>query len=462
LYPEKKKQTEIGQAGNILIMRGGKCMRRLVTVGMLALLLAFASTAWAAVSTEELLQGVDSPDGVLTRGEFAAMLVKAAGMEQEMAPPDLLVQKDILKGTGNGDLALDQQITGVEAVTLVARTLGFSDAVTPPADANTSLDPAHWGYSLYAWLEKLGLAGGEPEDLLSEDQGAALLSKTFTTSPEAQEILAQSQNTSQATNSMRSVAFGKMQMNGRPGIEGATELSDLEINFELTQEIILPDKIHQLVNTKAELPEIGLQNSAMEQYIVDGRLYQKITDPETGEAAWMKFPGEIMPDLEALIEQQKQQTEVIPPELEKYFHYQLLGTTTIDSREVYQLAFYGRVDDYRAFMEAAMGQLGDLAPSTDDLDPAADLLQAMSYWGIEYIGVDDYLSYGGNYTASLTFADQFQGEANPLESMEMTFTIKDIDYTGGFVIELPQAALDAPELSPEEPQVPEPTSPDQP
>jgi len=69
------------------------------------------------------LQPVQGQEGV-SRGGFAAMLVEAGKMESDLPPADLLVQKGIMKGYPDGELYLERAIKRMEAVALVARTLG--------------------------------------------------------------------------------------------------------------------------------------------------------------------------------------------------------------------------------------------------------------------------------------------------------------------------------------------------
>ena len=115
----------------------------------------------------------------LSRGEFAAMLVEACKMESALPPADLLVQKGIMKGYPDGELYLERGITRLEAAILVARTLGVSEVAVEPADSELLLDEGHWGYAFYSWLDRFGLMDGNPEQLLTKEEGKAFLDSIF-------------------------------------------------------------------------------------------------------------------------------------------------------------------------------------------------------------------------------------------------------------------------------------------
>ena len=46
-----------------------------------------------------------------------------------------------------------------------------------------TLPAHHWAYNTYAWLSRLGLIAGDPEAVLTYDQGAALVQYAFNLLP---------------------------------------------------------------------------------------------------------------------------------------------------------------------------------------------------------------------------------------------------------------------------------------
>ncbi|MGB9846473.1 MAG: S-layer homology domain-containing protein, partial [Desulfotomaculales bacterium] len=136
-----------------------------------------------------------SPGEPVTRGAFAAMLVKAAGFPaadgqayqakdvdpQSWFAPAMftLLGKGILAGYPDGTLQPGQPLTRVEAAALTARALGlfklFDESRPGPLPAG------HWGSATYNWLVNQGLLSGraDPEGPLTVDEAAEFLAGVF-------------------------------------------------------------------------------------------------------------------------------------------------------------------------------------------------------------------------------------------------------------------------------------------
>ncbi len=137
---------------------------------------------------------------------------------------------------------------------------------------------------------------------------------------------------------------------------------------------------------------------------------------------WVLYPEELFPNLEQMMNLEEAGT-AIPEGMEDYLHCQLLGTSEIDGEEVYKLAIYGRVDDFDAFLEAMAGQLGSNQPLIELLGQGLAMIDSMSFWCIEYIGADDYLTQSADMFLIITFAEEFAGEPNPLEAIQMNMKV---------------------------------------
>lgn len=441
-------------------------VKRLVTLVVSAALLSLSGVAAAAPSQADLLKAVAKPDGVLTRGEFAQLLVAASGMGQAGQGADLLAQKGILKGAPGAGLALERPITRVEAVALVGRTLGLTDDVVPPQGTATQLLPGHWGFNLYAWVSREGLVSGDPAATLSEKEGAAFLSQVFTTDQDVLDIMKKSQARSKEINAMRAAMSGSMKLIPRPGAEGADELPSIAPSMQITQEVVLPDRIHQTSTVKMTLPDGKEQAMTTEMYLADGEMYQKLPDPKTGKVGWFRYPKGLMPDLTQLLKQAQQQTEVIPPGMEDYLHYKLLGTTEIGGQKAYEIAFYGRVDDFQKFLSAALGQFAGAEEMQKSLAQATQMIDSFSFWGITYVGAADYLTKKAEYSMVITYAPKFQGEEIPIQALQMSMQTDEYTYDPNLKLEVPAEVLEAPELelpentvSPGEPSSEQPLGP---
>ena len=226
----------------------------------------------------------------------------------------------------------------------------------------------------------------------------------------------------------------------------------------MIQEMVLPNKIHQITTIELTLPELGAQKMVMESYLVDGKMYQQMPDPETGKLRWFKYPEGMMPDMQKLIEQAQQQTQVIPPGLEETLFYKLLGTQERNGEQVYEIAYYGRVDDMAEFMSTTLGSLGEGEFLGEAFGATSSIIDSISFWGITYVGADDYLTRQANFGALVTYAAEFQGQPMPLQAVEILMTTDEYSYGKDIDVTVPEEVLAAPELEIPEPQ-PEPELP---
>ena len=390
--------------------------------------------------------GIQAAEQPITRDQFAALLVESADIEGEGRAAEILVEKRILQGYPGGDLRLEQPITRVEAIAMIARSLGLSNEIKAPETADAPLSPNHWGYNLYAWLERQGALAqdsGVIGQYLTEAEAKALLSGVFVADAEALELIEKSNQAvlEKQASGIRSSGSSQMEIIPRKGLVQELPAS---MNMEMTfQQEILPEGIHQTnAMTMMDPENPGEQlNLATELYWIKGTMVQKLTDPNTGEATWLKYPEELTPDLETIMK--KQQTQPIPEGMEEYFHYQLLGKQQVNDEEVYAIAFYGRVDDLQQFVGDALRQFEGNMPMPESGE-SLEVIEAMSYWGIQYIGVEDLLPRSIDYHMVMLYVDELGGEPLPIEAMRMKMKIDEFEYDENLSIELPEEAKNAP------------------
>ncbi|MBE3581315.1 MAG: S-layer homology domain-containing protein [Thermoanaerobacteraceae bacterium] len=433
-----------------------------------AFTLVLVPAALAGTATVEELQQVfpemPAGDSVLTRGVFAALLAEAAGIQVDEPTVDnqgeawylpavrVLQEKGVIRGYPDGSLHTDRPVTLLEAAAMSSRVLGLPDGTVPP-EVKVALEEESWGYTPYAWLTKVGLLGSgeDPAAYLTVDQGLAFLTRVFGTDPKAEEIVRAAQ---EAQTKIKDLRFtSSITMGFRPRPEAAGSVPTITMEGNTVSEFIYPLTLHQrmdvTVNLPVEampggdLPEGGKMRMNIEQYLVDGNLYQKVEMPGAAEPLWMKIPGEVMPHLESLLEQSGNYAG-LPPELQEAFHLHYLGEDVVEGRKVHRIAYYGRLDDWQALMKAFPT---GLAPELQQaLKEAGEVIKSLSFWGEEAIGVEDNLSYGAEMTGLVVLADELQGQALPLESLTFTMRSRDYRYDTGLTIQLPPEALAAEEL----------------
>ncbi|RPF49323.1 S-layer family protein [Thermodesulfitimonas autotrophica] len=435
-------------------------MVRRVSVALLPLLLAIflwvpAALAAGPVSADDLLSVLPQPpaEGQLaTRADFAAMLVEAAAIPQSQVKgevaqdvaPDAwyagavatLKEKGIMSGYPGGTLQPERPVTRTEAVVLVARTFGLFTTISAPEAG--PLPQGHWAGSLYNWMYSQGIApaAAAPEERLTVAEAAAFLSRVFGSDPEASAIVEKSAAAMAKVTAFRGKTTMDIATRLRPGV-------NLEVgsaHIEATTTFQAPGNIASTsrLDTVIEGKPVSLSSDF---YVVDGNVYFGLTDLQTGKKVWQRFPQEFgQAFTEAMANTRNQ---VLPPELRPYLHYQLLGTTKVGNREVYEIGAYGRVDDPALFLKA----LGKGGEGLQKMMPTADFFPAISYWGRLYIGKEDLLLYGGDLKTVAVYKETMGGQPNPLEAIETVMHLTDYAYGGGITVVLPPEAANAPEVT---------------
>jgi len=448
-------------------------LRKLVIISLVLLFSLYAGIAAVSaqpLNTEDLL-GVfpESPELTqpVTRSAFAAMLVKAANLpavdrqayqakdvdpESWFAPAmATLAGEGIMAGYPGGAMRPEQPLTGVEAAALVSRTLGLYGTLDEFRAG--PLAPGHWGSSLYNWLVDQGLisGGSDPENPLTVNNAALFLVRVFGSDPQALAIVEKSGQAQADIKAMRSKI--DMDMAIKPKTSAAGEFPMMKGTGKTDMEVVMPATIHQVnrwqftaSGKREQIPEM-----VVEQYIVDGKMYTKVIDPVSGEAQWMRMPEGALPDMKALVEESMKAGKMgIPDELKPYFHYQLLGVKDKNGQKVHEIGYYGCIDDLDAFMKAALPEsLRDTLGGPElekSLGGAGKMIKSIFYWGREEVGAGDYLPVSSEMKIVISFSDQFQGEAMPVELAEMHIKVREYSFGDQIKIELPPEALQAKEI----------------
>lgn len=449
-------------------------MRKMRKAALILAVLFLSLTACAALASARPLDkgellGVypepPSPSEPVTRGAFAAMLVKAAGFPvadgQAYQAKDVdprswfapamftLLSKGILAGYPDGTLQPGQPLTRVEAAALTARALGLFKFLDEPRPG--PLPAGHWGSATYNWLVNQGLLSGraDPEGPLTVGEAAEFLAGVFGSDPRALAVAEKINKAQAALKTMRCTVEMEITVHPRAAVAG--KVPPLKGSGKMSMEMVLPATLHQTTRWQFTAAGAGQQIPAVEteQYLVGGKMYMKLSGPG-GKAEWVRLPDGALPDMEALLKQSLEAQTGIPEELRPYLHYRLLGTAEKEGREVDELGYYGRIDDLSAFLKAVMpeslrGGLGG-PEFAQSLAQAGQLIKSISFWGREEVGAEDFLPRAGEMKAVLTFNDRLPEEAMPLELIEMNVRVRDYAFNEQIKIALPPEAQQAKEL----------------
>lgn len=403
---------------------------------------------------------LSSPNAVLSRGDFAAMLAYAAGIPSSKVsdvsklPSDLkadawyagpvmaLHERNILKGYSDKKIYPENKITGIEAMALVARTLGIPESAPAPDTSVEGINEDHWGFALYSWLEKEGLAL-ENVDIakpVHPDSAAKLLVNIFGTDKEAKAIVDESNAKSKDLKSMRIKGTMSLKMNmestdGTP-IPISTEAT---FNSEFSKDMV----IHQTIETV--LPDEknpgATQKVNIEEYMDKDYIYMLVPD-KNGTEKWTKVknPVSVVFDKDFISQQQE-----MLKGFDGLVHYRLLGKETMDGKQVYKLAVYSRIDDMSKLMSMLGSSMGDQEKQA--LGTVNNLLKSIYIRGIIYMGVDDSLVYNADLDANILMNTDEQTESPVvINSMDIEMNYNYYDYNADINIKIPEEAQKAQEI----------------
>lgn len=413
-------------------------LKRFLSMSMAILLcISLATSAFAqeidvdakvdSLTPEGLLELASDLQGDLSRGDFSAMLVLAAALEEkdiaerEDLPQDLeveapyakavvaLLDRGIMKGTSAATVAADSPITGFQALVLIARTLGIPE-----------------GPNLYDLLVQEGIAqeGMDLSDKITAEAASELLLSAFGTHRETKALM---EEVSARNSMVKSVRF-KGDMIIKATMDFMPELEGQSVEIKSTMESGISMKsgaLHQIVEMDMSpiVPEAGIVT--MEQYMDRDYIYTS-----GGDGQWIKIenPVPMVFDEEFMTKQLE-----INKGIEDLSYYRMLGTEELEGRKVYKVASYSRIEDYAKIYEEMGDVLG--AEALELLAESSETLGSMSMRGTQWIGVEDGLVYKADMTILVEMLVQDQ----PLV-MEMAMKVFYYDYDVDFEIVIPEEA----------------------
>ncbi|MGI6484759.1 MAG: DUF6612 family protein [Tepidanaerobacteraceae bacterium] len=396
--------------------------------------------------------GLDvSSDEGLSRGAYAVALCYAANIpeaEVETLPfADLggdewylgavgaLQQKGILKGFPDGKLYGDNDITGIEAAALLARTFGVMEG--PDTDVELEgLQKDHWGYTLYAWLASEGLTLDDELLLapISAEMAAKFLEKAFYTAEEARFIIDMSNRANAEVSSLKlkGQLYIKIQVEGEDG-QTQTIKPTATFNSEYSKDGI----IHQTVKTI--IPGNG-PTVEVEQFIDNDYIYTCAQD-EVGEKTWfkMKNPVPQVFDQSYLSQQQN-----LIKSIKEVVHYRIIEKEVLEDREKYKIALYSRMDDFSKVFDM-IGYLS--SEEKQNLIEANQLLKDIFIRGLFEIDSKDYFVHNANLIITADMDSGKQPESRQvIKSIVIDAFYEYYDYNVEVDVEIPAEALKAEEI----------------
>ncbi|MBM7855910.1 hypothetical protein JOC37_002332 [Desulfohalotomaculum tongense] len=439
--------------------------KNLVLFCLLTILLMTASAAGAEeLAEDDLLELLPNgkATGQLTRAGYAVMLSEAAGITAFNAelPPDVpagawyaegiknLIGNGIMAGYTDGTVKPEKNITRVEAVVMLNRVLG-----SPPLSAEgvkiAGLENYQWAAGPYTWCVKKGFlsAAQDPSGVITAREAAKLLVGVFGTKEQGQEINQKMERAMKQINAWHLDGTMNVAMELVPGaVREMPEEFTGGMNFKvkINADINKDRGVHQLMTIQfPKTAKVNLPEMTMEQYYTTEGMFVKTADPFTGESKWIKYPEGVIPDFNTLI---KGQNSFVINDVQQMLHYLVLDEIEVNNAQCYELAFYGKIDDFNKLMSLINNMSGSLNKTTRVWEQNKGLIKSVSFMGTTAVRKDDFLPVSVDARVTVFFNRQFQGEPVPFTSMRCNLSLNYSHFNGDINIELPAEALEAGDL----------------
>ncbi|WP_031515771.1 S-layer homology domain-containing protein [Desulfofalx alkaliphila] len=442
-------------------------MRKIFLLFIIACMLSMAGPLAAAA--EELTPGdlmallpQGEPSDQLTRAEYAVMLSNAAGFSaMEARSPgnntadawyaeDLnkLLSYGIIQGYTDGTVRPDQTISRVEAVVMLSRVLGLpllpADNIKVPG-----LEKHPWAAGPYTWCVKEGFLSqtANPSGIITRQEGDRLLVGAFATNNRGREINQKSQQMIKDAATMR--ISGKMNMIMELMPEMAQQVAGSKNNY-LSFDTLMDTKfnsnqgLYQSISTSMpQLGDLTIPAINTEQYYNHEGMYMRIFDAATGQSEWIKYPSDMVPDFSTV---NRNRNPIVSAELDEIFYYRVLDDVRIKGKDCYQVAFYGRINNFSQLMKMLAQDLPEVF-NNELFRANQSLVDSMSFMGVSAIDKESYLPVRVNTQALITYNQKLLGEKLPFRALRTNYEFNYSDFNEPINIKLPEEVLEAKELT---------------
>ena len=204
----------------------------------------------------------------------------------------------------------------------------------------------------------------------------------------------------------------------------------------------------QAVNTEITgLPSNAYSLLEMEQYLVDGVLYQKMPD-ENNNASWVRMSSTDTPDISKIIQTIKDaqiSQLLLPDEIHKSAIVKL-EDAVVNGTNGHKITYDGQITNVSVLLDQIA--VFSLPASMDSsefqfvLDIIKQSVKSISLSEVFYVG-DDNLIYGSQLSINIDWKDASNADDIPVKSIVITVSTDNYKYQDISIV-LPSEAQDAP------------------
>lgn len=229
-----------------------------------------------------------------------------------------------------------------------------------------------------------------------------------------------------------------MDMTMSMNVETNTEQMKMDMNGDITASIDnSTQEMHMTMDMVASIPGKGQQNISQDMYMVNGKLYMKMSVP--GVDQWMKM--DISDELRASQNQLEQQVELLKNATE----ITKVGEEVVEGVKCYILQIK---PDMASLFNWVLSQRQELSSEVDlnNVD-FAKMFKSISLK--EWVAKDSSLPIKAIIEVTMEILPQDMGAGDGETgkiTMDLQAQVRYYDYDKPVIIELPQAALNAPSI----------------
>ncbi|MEN6461313.1 MAG: S-layer homology domain-containing protein, partial [Syntrophomonas sp.] len=422
------------------------------------------------------------PKQVITRAQMITLIVKSLGLDENISPEntdtfkdvpqnhwankyvEIAYQSGITSGIAPDQFGVNQTCTREQMTTLFVNTFKLLDdklteIPSQLIDLNRFTDEAQisdWARDPLAFAVYMGLISGTSASTMGPKMGAereqvAVLTDRFIDKKDNIVMDLQAQR-----------ILGKTiqeQFNGQ-GISNTGEIeikvalqqtdSDLpsEVSFKahLTNDMVWPAAFHQTVGTEITgLPSNDYSQLNVEQYLVDGILYQKLPD-ENNHASWVRTSPTDMPDISKLMQNVKDaQTSqlLLPDEIHKSGQVKL-EDAVVNETNGHKITYTGQLTDisglFNQILPASLPATLDSSQVQYLLDTVQQSVKSISFSEVFFVGADN-LIYGNQLNININCKDETDVEDIPVKSIIITSRMDNYKYHDISIVLPPEAKV---------------------
>ncbi len=424
--------------------------------------------------------GYFNPQQSITLAQMFTLNVKSLGFDKTCTPyqtnsfkdvpqghwankyVEIAYQSGITSGVAPNQFGVNQTCTREQMITLFVNSLKLMDAefTTIPAgliNLGTFSDAAKisdWARDPVAFSVYMGLISGtsattmDPKTAAQRQQVAVLTDRfidkqdNIIKDMQAQRILGKTITAQFNGQGISNTGDIEIKINLQDAILGLPAAFSLKAH--MINEMLWPATMHQSVKTELiGLPSSDYSALEMDQYLVDGVMYQNIPD-ENNNANWVRMSSADTPDINDFMQTIKDaqiSQLLLPDDIHKTANV-TLEDAEVNESDGHKITYTGQIADISVLLNqilpAALPGNIDSSQFQDILDMIKQSVKSINFSEVFYVGADN-LIYATQYSITIDCKDASNALAIPVKTVVITGSTDNYKYDDITIVLPPEA-----------------------